>query len=54
MAQLLNKLELLKLEEIQKQTIERIKNEQDGIRRQELGLEFSRRAERIAELRKMA
>lgn len=54
MTQLLNKLELLKLEEIQKQTIERIKNEQDGVKRQELGLEFSRRAERIAELRKMA
>jgi DNA primase len=53
LTQLLNKLELLKLEEIQKQTIERIKNEQDGVRRQELGLEFSRRAERIAELRKM-
>lgn len=54
MAQLLNKLELLKLEEIQKQTIERIKNEQDGVKRQELGLEFSKRAERIAVLRKMA
>lgn len=52
--QVLNRLELLQLEEIQKITIERIKNEQDGIKRQELGLEFSRRAERIAELKRMA
>ncbi len=52
--QILNKLELLKLEEMQKQTIERIKNEQDGIKRQELGFEFSKRAERIAELKRMA
>ncbi len=52
--QVLNKLELLKLEEMQKQTIERIKNELDGIKRQELGFEFSKRAERIAELKRMA
>lgn len=51
---ILNKLELLKLEELQKETIERIKNERDGIKRQELGLEFSKRAERIAALKKMA
>ena len=53
LGQLLNRLELLKLEEIQIQTIERIKNEQDGFIRQKLGFEFSKRAERIAELRKM-
>lgn len=53
-AQVLNKLELLKLEELQKQTIERIKNEHDGNIRQELGLEFSKRAERIAELKRLA
>ncbi len=52
--QILNKLKVLKLEELQKQTIERIKNEQDGTKRQELGLEFSRRAEQIAELKRMA
>ncbi len=52
--QILNKLELLKLEDMQKQTIERIKNEQDGSIRQELGLEFSKRAERIAELKRLA
>lgn len=52
--QVLNKLELFKLEEIQKQTIERIKNERDGVKRQELGLEFSKRAERIAELKRLA
>lgn len=52
--QILNKLELLKLEDMQKQTIERIKNEQDGAIRQELGLEFSKRAERIAELKRLA
>ncbi len=51
---LLQKLEILNLEDLQKQTIERIKNEQDGIKRQELGLEFSKRAERIAKLKKMA
>ena len=51
---LLQKLEILYLEDLQKQTIERIKNEQDGIKRQELGLEFSKRAERIATLKKMA
>jgi DNA primase len=50
---ILNKLEFLKLEEMQKQTIERIKNEQDGIKRQELGLEFSKRAERISELKRL-
>lgn len=50
---LLNKLELFSLEEKQKETIERIKNEQDGIRRQNLGLEFSKRAERIALLKKI-
>jgi len=48
----LTKLEILHLEDLQKETIERIKNEQDGIKRQELGLEFSRRAERIIELRR--
>lgn len=53
-AQILSKLELLKLEELQKQTIERIKNEHDGNIRQELGLEFSKRAERIAELKRLA
>jgi len=52
--QILNKLELLKLEELQKQTIERIKNEKDGEIRQRLGLEFSKRAERIAELKRLA
>lgn len=52
--QVLNKLEILKLEDMQKQTIERIKNEEDGIKRQELGLEFSKRAERIAELKRLA
>ncbi|NLW03309.1 MAG: DNA primase [Clostridiaceae bacterium] len=51
--QILNKLAILKLEDQQKQTIERIKNEQDGEVRQQLGLEFSIRAERIAELKKM-
>lgn len=51
---LLNRLEILKLEDLQKETIERIKNETDGIKRQELGLEFSRRAARIAQLKKMA
>lgn len=51
--QILNKLEILKLEDLQKQTIERIKNEEDGIKRQELGLEFSKRAERIAELKRL-
>jgi DNA primase len=50
---LLSRLEILKLEEKQKETIERIKNEQDGIKRQEMGLEFSKRAERIAMLKKM-
>ena len=49
--QILNKLAILKLEDQQKQTIERIKNEQDGEVRQQLGLEFSIRAERIAELK---
>lgn len=53
-AQILNKLELLKLEELQKQTIERIKNEKDGNLRQKLGLEFSKRAEKIAELKRLA
>jgi DNA primase len=53
MADLLNKLKILELEELQKQTIERIKNESNGIKRQELGLEFSNRAEQIAELKKM-
>lgn len=52
--QILNKLKLLKLEDLQKTTIERIKNEQDPKRRQELGLEFSLRAEKIAELKRMA
>ena len=52
--QILNKLEILKLEDMQKQTIERIKNEEDGMIRQKLGLEFSKRAERIAELKRMA
>ncbi len=52
--QILNKLEILKLEDMQKQTIERIKNENDGIIRQKLGLEFSKRAERIAELKILA
>ena len=51
--QILNKLELLGLEERQKETIERIKNEQDGAKRQKLGLEFSLGAERIAELKRM-
>lgn len=51
--QILNRLEILKLEDLQKQTIEMIKNEQDGERRQQLGLEFSIRAEKIAELKKM-
>lgn len=51
---LLNKLEVLRLEEMQKETIERIKNEKNGIKRQELGFEFSKRAERISELKKMA
>ena len=51
--QILNKLAILKLEDLQKQTIERIKNEQDGETRQQLGLEFSIRAEKIAELKKM-
>jgi len=50
--QILNKLEILKLEDLQKQTIERIKNEQNGEVRQQLGLEFSIRAEKIAELKK--
>ncbi|HOK42076.1 MAG TPA: DNA primase [Thermoclostridium caenicola] len=50
--QILYKLEILKLEDLQKQTIERIKNEQDGEIRQQLGLEFSIRAEKIAELKK--
>ena len=44
----------LKLEDMQKETIERIKNEHDGIIRQKLGLEFSKRAERIAELKRLA
>ncbi|MGI6085492.1 MAG: DNA primase [Acetivibrionales bacterium] len=52
--QVLNKLEILKLEDMQKQTIERIKNENDGTKRRELGLEFSKRAERIAELKRLA
>ena len=52
--QILNKLEILKLEDMQKETIERIKNEHDGIIRQKLGLEFSKRAERIAELKRLA
>lgn len=51
--QILNRLAILKLEDLQKQTIERIKNEQDGDIRQQLGLEFSIRAEKIAELKKM-
>jgi len=51
--QILNRLEIMKLEDLQKQTIERIKNEQDGEIRQQLGLEFSIRAEKIAELKKM-
>jgi len=51
--QILNKLEILKLEDMQKQTLERIKNEEDGMIRQKLGLEFSKRAERIAELKRM-
>ena len=51
--QILNKLAILKLEDLQKQTIERIKNEQDGETRQQLGLEFSIRAEKYAELKKM-
>lgn len=50
--QILHRLEILKLEDLQKQTIERIKNEQDGEIRQQLGLEFSIRAEKIAELKK--
>lgn len=50
--QILNKLEILKLEDLQKQTIDRIKNEQNGKIRQQLGLEFSIRAEKIAELKK--
>jgi len=52
--QILNKLEILKLEDMQKQTLERIKNEEDGMIRQKLGLEFSKRAERIAELKSLA
>jgi len=52
--QVLDKLELLKLEELQQQTIERIKNEKDGLLRQQLGLEFSKRAERIAELKRLS
>lgn len=52
--QLLNRLELYKLEDEQMITIERIKNEQDGQIRQTLGIEFSKRAERIAGLKKMA
>ena len=52
--QVLNKLEILKLEDLQKQTIERIKNEHDGIIRRQLGLEFSKRAERLAELKRLA
>jgi len=51
--QILNKLEILKLEDMQKQTLERIKNEEDGMIRQKLGLEFSKRAERIAELKRL-
>ncbi|NLU51613.1 MAG: DNA primase [Clostridiaceae bacterium] len=51
---LLNRLEILKLEDLQKDTIEKIKNETDGIKRQELGLEFSHRAARIAQLKKMS
>ena len=52
--QILNRLELLGLEERQKETIDRIKNEQDGAKRQELGLEFSLRAEKMAGLKRMA
>ena len=51
---LFRSLEILKLEDLQKQTLERIKNEEDGVIRQKLGLEFSKRAERIAELKRMA
>ncbi|NLX63216.1 MAG: DNA primase [Clostridiaceae bacterium] len=51
--QILNKLEILKLEDMQKQTLEMIKNEEDGRIRQKLGLEFSKRAERIAELKRL-
>jgi len=51
--QILNRLEIMKLEDMQKQTIEMIKNEQDGEKRQQLGLEFSIRAEKIAELKKL-
>ncbi|NLM75201.1 MAG: DNA primase [Clostridiaceae bacterium] len=47
----LTKLEILHLEDLQKETIEKIKNERDGIKRQELGLEFRKRAERIIELK---
>ena len=48
----LTKLEILNLEDLQKETIEKIKNEHDGIKRQNLGLEFSKRAERIIELKR--
>ncbi len=52
--QILNKLELFTLEDLQKETIERIKNEQNGEKRQELGIEFGKRSERIAELKRMS
>lgn len=54
MEQIINKLLLFKLEEEQKQTVERIKNEQDGAKRQQLAVEFSKRAEKIAELKRLA
>ena len=43
--QIINKLLLYTLEEEQKLTFERIKNEQDGDIRKELAVEFSERAE---------
>ena len=52
--QIINKLLLYTLEEEQKLTFERIKNEQDGDIRKELAVEFSERAEKIAELKRFA
>lgn len=52
--QVISKLMLYKLEEEQQETIERIKNERDGAKRQELALEFSKRAEKISELKRLA
>jgi DNA primase len=53
MKQVLNKLEILRLEDSQRETVERLKSELDGEARRELAVEFSIRAEKIAELKRM-